>query len=133
MSTRIVFDAQEMILVTGNRARAVRPSTKALVGNLAKQWVKAARKLASGPGTAAAGAYPIPIRTGTFRRGFGSKILEDHAIGFNTSVQARALHEGFKPYGNPHARPIPARPYADDALDQLDLDQAFKDWEGAQA
>ena len=125
---RVIFDAQEMILVTGNAARAVRPSTRELLRILAIQTEGHAMDLAKGPGTAKAGAYPIPIRTGTFRRGFGFKVNDRDAIVFNTSVYARSLHDGFKPYGNPHARPIPARPYFDDALDKLDLDAAWAAW-----
>lgn len=131
MHTRVVFDAQEMILVTGNAARAIRPSTRELLRNLAIQAEGHAMDLSKGPGTAKPGAYPIPIRTGNFRRGFGFQVNSDSAIVFNTNVYARKLHDGFKPYGNPHARPIPARPYFDDALDKLDLDKAFKDWEAA--
>lgn len=131
MHTRVVFDAQEMILVTGNAARAIRPSTRELLRNLAKQAEGHAMDLAKGPGTAKAGAYPIPIRTGNFRRGFGFQVNADNAIVFNTSVYAKALHDGFKPYGNAHARPIAARPYFDDALDKLDLDKAFRDWEAS--
>ncbi len=125
---RVVFDAREMILVTGNAARAVRPSTRELLRILAIQAEGHAIDLSKGPGTAKPGAYPIPIRTGTHRRGFGFKVNERDAIVFNTGVYARALHDGFKPYGNPHARPIPARPYFDDAIARLDLDAAWDAW-----
>lgn len=129
---RIVFDAAEMILVTGNAVRAIRPSTRALLRNLAIQGEGIVMDLMKGPGSAKAGAYPIPIRTGTLRRGVGFKVDDDSAFVYNTSVYARAIHDGFRPYGNPHARPIPARPYFDDMLDKLDLDKAYADWEAAQ-
>lgn len=128
---KVVFDAQEMILATGNAERAVRPSTRALLRNLAIQVERKANALAKGPGSAAPGAYPIPIRTGRFRRGFGFKVGEREATVFNDSVYALALHGGFRPFGNPHAAPIAARPYFDDAMEAIDLDAAWAAWQAA--
>jgi hypothetical protein len=90
-----------------------------------------ANALAKGPGTADAGAYPIPIRTGYFRRAFGFKVNDRDAIVFNSALYARSLHDGFRPFGNPHAAPIAARPYFDDAMDALDLDAAWAAWQEA--
>ncbi len=125
---RVVFDAQEMILVTGNRADGVRPATRALLRNLAIQVERRATKLASGPGSAKPGAYPIPVRTGFFRRAFGFAVAERESRVFNASNAARSLHDGFRPYGNLNAAPIPGRPYFDDALDAIDLDAAHAAW-----
>lgn len=128
---RVVVDAEEMILVTGNAARAVRPTTRQLLLQIAVQVEGHAIDLASGPGTAEAGAYPIPVRTGFFRRAFGFQVQETSAVVFNTAEYGRALHDGFRPYGNPNATPIPPRTYFDDALDRLDLDDAYSQWRAA--
>lgn len=127
----MTFDAQEMILATGNAARAVRPTTRQLLLQIAIQVEGAAIDLASGPGTAEAGAYPIPVRLGFFRRAFGFEVGERSAVVFNTAEYARALHEGFRPYGNPRATPIPPREYFDDALGRVDYDDAWAQWQAA--
>ncbi len=124
MKVTVVASAEEVERALGSAERVIRPGVSAMLRSLAIQAVRAAEKRARGPGTAKPGAYPIPIRTGTFRRGFGFEANDQRSIAFNTSAYAGALHAGFKPYGNVHARPIPARPYFDDAQDDLDIDAA---------
>lgn len=128
---RLELDAEGMIIAARRKARRVPVANRALLRALAIQAQRHAVVLASGPGSAAAGDYPIPIRTGTFRRAFGIEAREREAVLFNTTEYARAIHEGFKPYGNPHATPIPGRPYFDDVLDMLRIDQEQGRWEAA--
>jgi phage gpG-like protein len=124
---RVVFSADEVKQAMARAARAIPMARRDLLRNLAIQAERESIRLAGGSG--APGSYPIPIRTGTFRRGFGFELRDDHAIVFNETRYARAIHKGYRPYGNPHATPIPPRPYFDDALKALDLDAAAKAWE----
>lgn len=127
MPLSITFDTRELEEAAVRTGRAIPPAQRAVLRSLAIQTESAAIDLASGPGSAKAGAYPIPVRTGDFRRGFGFELGDDFAIVFNaTGAKARGLHDGFKPYGNPHARPIAPRPYFKDALARIDLDAATR-------
>lgn len=80
----------------------------------------AAEKLLRGAGTSAPGTYPVPVRFGFLRRSLGATASGGRGLVFNSAQYARAIHDGFRPYGNPHARPIPARPFMDDALATVD-------------
>jgi len=139
MSVRVAVNATELQRAAAEAASAVQPSTRELLRELAIQTVRGARQRANGPAQgqvrarrgklAGAGDYPIPVRTGTFGRGFGFKVMADSAIVFNDTRYARPLHDGFRPYGNPHATAIPARPYFDDAVEALDIDAAHAAWQ----
>lgn len=123
---RTVVDASDTVKLLDGTARNSRAAARALMRSLAIQLQRAAVKRSSGPNTAAPGAYPIPRRTGTHARGFAIELSDRSAIVFNANVYARSLHDGFKPYGNPHAKVIPARPYFDDAMEKdLDVDAAL--------
>jgi len=139
VSVRVAVDAAEVQRAAAESASGLLPSNRELVRELAIQVQRAARQNANGaaqgqvrarrgklPG---AGNYPIPVRTGTFGRGFGLRVTGESAIVFNDTRYARALHDGFRPYGNPNATPIPARPYFDDAPDASDIDAAHAAWE----
>lgn len=127
MPLSITFDTRELEEAAARTGRAIPPAQRAVLKNLALQVYSTANDLSIGPGSAAPGAYPIPMRTGAFRNAFGFELGDDFAIVFNESgAKARGLHNGFKPYGNPHARPIPPRPYFSDALARLDLDAATR-------
>ena len=126
---KLEVDIDGMIIDARNKVRRVPAANMALMRGLAIQAQRHAVELAGGPGSAPAGAYPIPIRTGTFRRAFGFQASERDAVLFNSAIYARAIHDGFQPYGNPHAAPIPARPYFDDVLDMLRIDQEQGRWE----
>ncbi|MBB5885469.1 hypothetical protein DYQ93_11430 [Xanthomonas sp. LMG 8992] len=129
----MVFDADLLGQQLGDAARALPASRRALLRNIVIQAENAAMDLAKGPGDAPPGAYPIPVRTGTFRRGFGFEIRDSTAVLFNATAYAGAIHAGYHPYGNPHARPIPARPYFDDALKRIDMEAAARAWQAARA
>lgn len=73
-----------------------------------------------GPGTAPAGAYPVPIRTGHLRRSSGFRVESRAALVFNTAIYARAIHEGFTPFGNRKAKRIRARQFLADAAKAVD-------------
>jgi len=112
----------------GSDARTQIPAArKALLRMLATRLEGHALDLSKGG--SAPGDYPIPVRSGKFRGAFGIRVSDRSAVVFNDSNYARAIHEGYQPYGNPHARPIPARPYFSDAFDRLDLDEAHAAWE----
>src|SRR5690606_37270360 len=81
MSVRVAVKATELQRAAAEAASAVQPSTRELLRELAIQTVRGARQRANGPAQgqvrarrgklAGAGNYPIPVRTGTFGRGFG--------------------------------------------------------------
>lgn len=113
--------------LAATRAPAAR---QALLRNLAIQTERGATRRATGAG--APGSYPIPVRSGFFRRAFGFELKPARAIVFNTANYARPLHDGFRPYGNPAATPIRPRPYfADTLAHDVDFDAAADAWEGA--
>lgn len=78
-------------------------------------------------GSGAPGSYPIPTPSGTLRRSMGVR-QESETVGyvFNRARYARAIHAGFKPYGNPHAHVIPARPFLSDAAASVDTGMVFR-------
>ncbi len=85
---------------------------------------RAAEKNLRGAGSAAPGSYPVPIRTGGgLRSKLQSRFDERQSMVINSAVYARAVHDGFKPYGNPHARAMPRRPYLQDAVDSIDANE----------
>jgi hypothetical protein len=83
-----------------------------------------ASKLLSGSADAAPGTYPVPVRRGTLRRGLGARQLTPASgMVFNRAAHARAIHEGFRPYGNPRAGRIDGRPFLSDAIEAADPTQ----------
>lgn len=128
MRLRAVFDAAQVQAAMGQGAMLIPAAREAMLRSLAIQAERSATRLAGGPGTDAPGAYPIPIRTGTLRRGMRFRVQKDSAIVFNSVAYARAVHDGYQPYGNPRAHAIPARPYFSDAIAELDLDAAADAW-----
>jgi len=80
-----------------------------------------AEELLRGAGTAAPGSYPVPVRSGFLRRSMGATASGGRGLVFNSAEYARAIHDGFRPYGNKHAKPVPARPFMDDALAATDI------------
>ena len=71
-------------------------------------------------GAGAPRTYPIPVRRGFLRRSGGYRAQGREAFVFNSAIYARAHHQGFRPYGNPRAKPVPARPFLRDAFDSVD-------------
>jgi phage gpG-like protein len=128
MRLRQIFDVAQVQAAMGQGAAAIPAARQALLRNLGIQAVRTATRLAGGPGTAKPGSYPIPIRTGTLRRGMNFEVQDNVAIVFNDTVYARAAHQGFQPYGNPRAHAIPGRPFFGDAIEQLDLQAAADAW-----
>lgn len=126
---KLELDADGMIIDAKSKARRVPVANRRLLQRLALQAERHAKQLSSGPSGGAPGAYPIPVRTSDFTGAFGVEVGDREAVLFNTMEYARALHEGFRPYGNPHATPIPARPYFDDALGMLRADKEQAQWE----
>lgn len=80
---------------------------------------RAAVKRLSGSG--AARAYPVPIVTGTLRRGMGVRVENTAALVFNATAYGHAVHVGYHPYGNKRAEKVPARPYLTDAVESVDV------------
>ena len=72
-----------------------------------------------GSGDAAPGTYPVPIRKGFLQRSRGTRMLGDtDAYVFNRAKYARAIHDGFQPYGNKRAARVGGRPYLSDAVEK---------------
>jgi hypothetical protein len=86
---------------------------------------RAAVKNTGGPGSAAPGSYPVPVRTGGagLRGSIQSRFGARDSMVIATAVYARAIHEGFQPYGNPKARRIGGRPYLQNAIDSIDANE----------
>lgn len=125
---RLIIDDQ--VTESARRTAAAIPTARrTLLTRLAAHLERGAIERASGGGNAAPGDYPIPIRTGHFRRSFGMQVGLSHALVFNTSVYARAIHDGFHPYGNTRAERIAGRKYFDDALDAMDVPAIVETWE----
>lgn len=79
-----------------------------------------------GPKSAAPGSYPVPIRTGFLRRSLQARFGQRESMVINSAIYARAVHDGFTPYGNPHARySIVPRPYLQDAVDSTDINEVM--------
>lgn len=110
---------RRMVMAHHNFPRARR----ALLANLAAQAERHAIAQASG-GKAPPRSMPIPQRSHVFRNSFGTQVGDTRAVVYNQSRYARALHEGFRPYGNTHVIPVPARPYFDNAIELVDVDRA---------
>lgn len=123
-----MFSAAQVQAALGAAAAAIPAARQAVLRSLAIQTVRAYTRNTSGAGGAKAGAYPIPIRSGTLRRGINFQLADTAAIVFNDTVYARPQERGYQPYGNKHARPIPPRPALADALDSLDLQAAADAW-----
>ncbi|WP_349782314.1 hypothetical protein [Xanthomonas arboricola] len=109
-------------------ASTLHAARQALLRNIAVQMETGVTDRARGAAGAAAGSYPIPARTGAFLRGFTVQIGDTSVAIANDRVYARALHDGFQPYGNEDARPIPARPYFEDAAKAIDFARAQDAW-----
>lgn len=125
---RMIIDDQ--VSESARRTAAAIPAARrSLLARLAAGLERGAIERATGGSRTDPGAYPIPVRTGTFRRAFGLQVAVSHALVFNATIYARSLHEGYLPYGNPNATPIPGRPYFDDALQDLDVPGAVQAWE----
>lgn len=80
-----------------------------------------------GPKSAAPGSYPVPIRTaGGLRSKLQARFGQRESMVINSAIYARAVHDGFTPYGNPHARySIVPRPYLQDAVDSTDINEVM--------
>lgn len=71
-------------------------------------------------GGSASGDYPIPVRSGFLRRSTGSKVGQAEALVFNSARYARAMQEGYHPYGNKRAAKMPPRRFFDDGIAAVD-------------
>ena len=79
-----------------------------------------------GPKSAAPGSYPVPIRSNKLRLSLQSRFGQRESMVINSALYARAVHDGFTPYGNPHARySIVPRPYLQDAVDSTDISEVM--------
>lgn len=79
-----------------------------------------------GPKSAAPGSYPVPQRIGHLRKSLQSRFGQRESMVINSAIYARAVHDGFTPYGNPRARySIVPRPYLQDAVDATDIPEVM--------
>lgn len=116
MSDLNVFGAEMQRRARGLDAALSRGVRKALLAVETE-----ASKLLSGSASAEPGTYPVPIRRGTLRRSLGVRQLNAASgLVFNRAKYARAIHEGFTPYGNKKAKRVAARPFLADAVEKAD-------------
>ena len=129
MRVQVKVDDRAVRTAMVNAGQAIPASTRTLLRDLAMELEGHALDLSRG-GTKP-GDYPIPVRTGKFRGAFGIEVQASYSVVYNEALYARALHDGFKPYGNPHAMPIRPRPYFTDALERLDVDAVLDRWQAS--
>lgn len=123
---RMTVDPREVAQMARDSWASLGPARRAILTHLVVQAEGHAMDLSRGG--SASGDYPIPVRSGRFRGAFGWVVNDDNAVLFNEAAYAQAIHDGYQPYGNPHARPIPPRPYFTDAMAKVDVDAAFDAW-----
>lgn len=112
------------------RARAAGwdAALRAGLRTLVSKVERAATRNLSGPGGSGnPGAYPVPRRFGTLARGMYSAVRGRVAEVGNRARNprtgepyARAVHEGFRAFGNPRAPYYGRRPYLEDAAASVD-------------
>lgn len=72
-------------------------------------------------GSGAPGAYPVPVRTGTLLGSLASEFDESSATVFATAEYAGSVITGYRAYGRPNGKVIPARPYLPDGINDTDI------------
>lgn len=114
------------------RADAVESSVRAFLADVTAATQRGMHQRLSGGG--APGAYPVPRRSpGGLRDSTGVDAPRRTARGwdavvFNEAPYARAVHEGFRAYGNPNAPYYGARRFLTDALAQVDPAARLQAW-----
>lgn len=111
-------DLRDAYVLMGRRMDdALRKGMRRLVLSVEQQAVKRL----TGAGTAKAGSYPVPIRSGVLRRSMGVRIAGPMlGFVFNRAEYAKPIHDGFHPYGNKKAPWVMGRRFMDDAVDAVD-------------
>ena len=71
-------------------------------------------------GSGGAGEYPVPRRTGHLARSSGHSVRRRQAVVWNAARYARAVHDGFRAYGNPNAPYYGPRPFLSEAVASVD-------------
>ncbi len=113
---RITTNAARVHREYRKRIAAWEAGLRAGLRNIAIAVERGATARLSGPGTAASGTYPVPVRTGYLRRAMGIEVATRSSATFNSAQYAGPIHNGLRPYGNPHARMVPGRAFLDDAV-----------------
>lgn len=97
---------------------AVADGAKRGIRRAALQVEARASELLTGPGTAAPGAYPVPIRTDRLRSMLGVRVIADRAaLVFNRAVHAVPTHDGWTHRSSGKA--TAGRPFLTDAVEQV--------------
>lgn len=115
-------DLAEMIAVMGEewprfRARMVADVTEAT-------YQGASRNLTGhGPPR----SYPVPIRTGNLRARLHRSIGPVRGEVSNDAIYAVKIHEGYQPWDNPRAVPVPPRPFLMNAAMAVDVGTIISD------
>lgn len=120
---------EEFSALYARRAAELGPAIRRGTRNVLLSVERAATKNLSGSGSAAAGSYPVPIRTGNLRRSMGVR-QESETVGFvfNRARYAGAIHRGMTPYNNPRIRKsYLGRPFLDDAAASVDSEKIFRE------
>lgn len=108
------------------RADAVDRNVRGFLGDIAARVERAMTTNLSGGGSA--GAYPVPRRTGNLARSAGHTVGKRQAVVYNSAKYARAVHEGFRAWGNPNAPYYGPRRFLSDAIATVDPVQRLSEW-----
>lgn len=100
------------------RAQAMPGALRAGLRRIGDKVERGMNRNLSGGG--APGSYPVPRRTGHLARSGGTKLGARELLVFNSAVYAGAIHNGFRPYGNPNAPKYAPRMFLVDAVDAID-------------
>lgn len=120
---RLTSNAREVELIYASRRTRWGAARRSGLRKAVVAVENAASELLSGSG--AAGAYPVPVRTGHLRRSMGSKMQGDSAGAvYNSAEYARAIHDGVVGRWNGRGKvaivQVRARPFMTDAVEKAD-------------
>ena len=113
------------------RADALESNVQGFLRELAQRIDRGATQRLSGAG--GPGSYPVPRRTGNLARQQGHSVGRRQAVVWNAAPYARAIHQGFHPFGNPNAPWMPGRPFLSDAIEAVKPLDLLQNWMGRQA
>lgn len=117
ISTNAAELQQRYVLMGRSMDAALRTGMHRLVLSVEREAAKRLRGGDSKPRS-----YPVPQRPGSvLHRSMGTRIAGPMlGFVFNRAEYARAIHDGFFPYGNKKAPWVMGRRFLDDAVDAVD-------------
>lgn len=100
------------------RAGAIDSVVQRFLQDIAARTDRGMQRNLSGSG--GPGEYPVPRRTGNLARQSGHTVGRRQAVVYNAAPYARAVHEGFRAFGNPNAPYYGPRRFLTDAIADVD-------------